>query len=77
MEAAAQRQNLDLSLLALLLQNLNSRLPQLAIGIQPKGIIKGFQLWKEITSTSPSSRHLCRYKALLRQDGRINKETTQ
>ena len=33
---------------------------------------KGFSKWKEVTSTSPSHRHLGHYKALLVSDGRDN-----
>jgi hypothetical protein len=61
----------------LLLQQLKTRMPQLPIGIQQKEIISGFKVWKEITSTSPSNRHLGHYKSLLRPDGRTNQDTTQ
>jgi hypothetical protein len=60
----------------LLLQQLKRKLPTLAVGITEEEISKGFQSWKEITSTSPSNRHLGHYKSLLRPDGRQGNETT-
>jgi hypothetical protein len=61
----------------LLLDQLKRRLPTLPVGITEAEITKGFQAWKEITSTSPSNRHLGHYKSLLRPDGREGNETTK
>jgi hypothetical protein len=40
------------------------------VGITEKEISQGFKLWKEVTSTPPSNRHLGHYVSLLRPDGR-------
>jgi hypothetical protein len=63
--------------LKLLLDQLKTKLPALSTDITEKDVKKGFKVWKEITSTSPSNRHLRHYKPLLRPDGRGKTTTTQ
>jgi hypothetical protein len=50
----------------LLLEQLRMQLPPMPVEIKKTDMNKGFQVWKEITSTSPSNRHLGHYKSLLR-----------
>jgi hypothetical protein len=59
----------------LLLDALKRKLPELPADIKGTDISQGFRVWKEITSTSPSNRHLGNCKALLSPDGRDTKET--
>jgi hypothetical protein len=54
----------------LLLNALRQKLPTLPTDITAEDISNGFRAWKEITSTSPSNRHLGHCKALLSPDGR-------
>jgi hypothetical protein len=61
----------------LLLDALKRKLPELPADIKGTGISQGFRAWKEITSTSPSNRHLGHCKALFSPDGRDTKETTK
>ena len=61
----------------LLLDALQRRLPDLSVELSNDDISKGLRVWKEITSTSPSNRHLGHYKALLSPDGREQNETTK
>jgi hypothetical protein len=51
--------------LQLLLHSLQRKLPDLPVDIMEQDITKGFRVWKEITSTSPSNRHLGQYISLL------------
>lgn len=62
---------------ALLLDQLKCQLPTLLVDINTVDITKGFRTWKEITSTSPSNRHIGHYISLLRPDGRKEHETTK
>ena len=61
----------------LLLDALQRKLPTLPTDLTERDISQGFRVWKEITSTSPSNRHLGHYKSLLSPDGREDKETTK
>ena len=54
----------------LLVDELRRKLPDLPVSISENDIQQGFKSWKEITSTSPSNRHLGHYVSLLRPDGR-------
>jgi hypothetical protein len=58
----------------LLLEELRRKLPDLPVEISENDIKQGFKTWKEITSTSPSNRHLGHYVSLLRPDGRAADE---
>ncbi len=60
----------------LLLDSLQAKLPTLPSDITAKDISNGFRVWKEMTSTSPSNRHLGHYKALLSLDGREDNDST-
>jgi hypothetical protein len=62
--------------IALLLEQLKTKLPALPITITEEEIAKGFKVWKEITSTSPSNRRLGHYISLNKPDGRTGKDTT-
>jgi hypothetical protein len=61
----------------LLLEQLKRKLPNLATDYDQNDITQGFKSWKEITSTSPSNRHLGHYLSLLRPDGRKTQESTK
>ena len=54
----------------LLIDELRRKLPDLPVSISENDIQQGFKSWKEITSTSPSNRHLGHYVSLLKPDGR-------
>ena len=53
----------------LLLEALQRKLPNLPVDLTNDDISKGLWVWKEITSTPPSNRHLGHYKALLSPNG--------
>jgi hypothetical protein len=61
----------------LLIDALKRKLPTLPADITDKDISNGFRAWREMTSASPSNRHLGHYKALLSPDGRTDKDTTK
>lgn len=63
--------------ISLLIEQLKRWLPTLPVDINAVDITRGFRAWKEITSTSPSNRHLGHYSSLLRQDSRKDHETTR
>jgi hypothetical protein len=54
----------------LLLEQLKRKLPNISTNYDQNDIAQGFKSWKEITSTSPSNRHL-------RPDGRKTQEATK
>ena len=63
--------------LQLLIDALQQKIPTLPSDITERDISQGFRVWNEITSTSPSNRHLGHYKSLLSIDGREDKDTTK
>jgi hypothetical protein len=61
----------------LLLDELRRKLPDLPVETSENDISQGFKTWKEITSISPSNRHLGHYVSLLRPDGRADEAQTK
>jgi hypothetical protein len=61
----------------LFIDALKRKLPTLPADIAEKDISNGFRVWREMTSTSPSNRHLGHCKALLSSDGHTDKDTTK